>query len=120
MNGMRTLLIVALLLGAWLPASGCSKNTTSPGVANVVFDSTTVDTVAFIQFQAFAVHNAGSATAYHVRVYWSFAGDSARLAVTEPPDLAKGQSAHALGAASGNIAWTYPTQPDSIRWSAAP
>jgi hypothetical protein len=119
MKGMRALLIPLLMLSAWLPASGCAK-TTSPGTANVVFDSTTVDTIAFVQFQAFAVHNAGTATAYHVRVYWSFAGDSARIAVTEPPDLAKGQSAHARGAASGNIAWTYPTKPDSIRWSAAP
>ncbi len=104
--------------------SGCSTGSgtpTSPRAAIVRFDSLTRVVIAGRPWQAFALRNVGSATAYWVVAYWHVTGqDSARTSSCEPSGLAVGETGLATTMPLGDIAWLVPSGPDSIHWVSRP
>src|SRR5258708_6675950 len=116
--------VVSLSLAVMALATGCSGGSHSPVVpltALVRFDSLSTVSEGGQAWQAFAVSNIGNAAAFRVRVFWHVTGqDTARASLPQPPDLAKGQAGLAATMPMGNPAWTYPSAPDSIRWSETP
>jgi len=87
----------------------------------VQFDSVDVVNLGGSDWWRLAVSNVGRGTAYHVEVFWHFTGeDSARVSITQPPDLVNGREGIAPTLRLGNVAWLAPSVPDSIRWSDSP
>jgi len=119
---MRSFTVLSLAVAAFaVGCSGSSHSPVSPLAAFVRFDSLTTVSTDGQSWQAFAVSNVGQSTAFHVKVYWHFTGqDPTRTSLTQPSDLAKGQTGLAATVPLGNPAWTFPSAPDSIRWAESP
>ena len=114
---MATALALALVI------AGCSGShgPTSPQAPNVQFDSLAIVNAGGVHWLACFVTNVGQATAYDVMVYWHYTSDdSARESRVQPRNLNRGESGFALTTRADNIAWTWPTGADSIRWSEMP
>jgi hypothetical protein len=114
------LLGAALLLSAL--SIGCTEDMpVRPQPAFVRFDSLALVPMGGQNWVTHFVSNTGGSTAYRVTAYWhSASDDSVRASSTEPIDVTAGQGAHAFTMPADNPAWTWPTAPDSIRWSDIP
>ena len=114
---------IGIVIAAAALGAGCSSSQgpTIPRPANVQFDSLTIVNSGGANWLACSVTNVGQATAYEVKVYWHSNGDGVpRVSLTEPASLQAGQSGVALTMRTDNVAWTWPSTADSIRWSESP
>jgi len=117
---VKCILLTAAVFVLYLSTSGCDDNKvpSRPAIANVVFTGTVVDSFNGTRYNALAVQNQGTATAYAVRVYWTAGSDT--FTYTRPIDLRPHETGLAPTLLFGTIAWLVPSAPDSIRWSASP
>ena len=114
----RNALVIMIAVAVLGAACSGSHDSTSPRPASVQFDSLKIVNSGGTNWVACCVTNVGPYTAYEVMVYWHSNNDGiAQVSPTQPSNLHAGESAVALTMRADNVAWTWPSGTDSIRWS---